>query len=52
MEIFIYLGVGFLILISPVTDSFAAKLLLAIFWPFVLAFVMISFPIRILQEIF
>jgi hypothetical protein len=45
--VFIYLGVAFLILISPVNDSLAARVLIAVFWPIALVGVALSLVLRV-----
>ena len=46
--IFIYLGIALLIGISPFAGNIATRVLLAIFWPFVVAGVVLSFLVKLL----
>lgn len=46
--VFIYLGIAFLIMISPFAGNIATRVLLAIFWPFVLGGAVLSFFVKLL----
>lgn len=48
MEIFIYLGVAFLIMISPFAGNIATRVILAIFWPIALFIMVLSFFLKLL----
>jgi hypothetical protein len=46
--VFIYLGIAFLIMVSPFAGNIATRVLLAIFWPLALVGVVLSFFLKLI----